>query len=158
HVVRSPLAVVLAVFAAIALLGALVESRTSSSPATTTTEKPKPNPNRVVTLKGPLQGALLIADRGNDRIIVVDPHGRTLWSFPTARDKANGIHLVYDDDTFVEPGGKALVTNEEDNGDILSIDIKTHRVTNLFGVPGPQAGTHGGYAGPPSTHLNWPDD
>jgi outer membrane protein assembly factor BamB len=154
--VRSPLAIVLAVLAAIALVGALVQQRTSASPATTTTEKPKANPNRVITHKGPLQGALLIADRGNDRIIVVDPHGRTLWYFPTARDRARGTHLVYDDDTFVEPGGKALVTNEEDNGDILSIDIKTHRVTNLFGVAGPQAGTHG-YAGPPN-RLNWPDD
>jgi outer membrane protein assembly factor BamB len=144
------------VLAAIALLGALVQSRASSSPATTTTEKPKPDPNRVVAHKGPLQGGLLIADRGNDRIILVDPHGRTLWRFPTARDRAKGIHLVYDDDTFVQPGGKALVTNEEDNGDILSIDIKTHRVTRLFGVPGPQAGTHG-YAGPPN-RLNWPDD
>jgi outer membrane protein assembly factor BamB len=156
--VRSRLAVVLAVLAAIALLGAFAENRSasSSSPATTTTEKPKPDPNRVVVHKGPLQGAMLIADRGNDRIILVDPHGRTLWRFPTARDKANGIHLVYDDDTFVQPGGKALVTNEEDNGDILSINIKTHRVTSLFGTPGPQPGTHGEPGSP--NLLNWPDD
>ncbi len=154
---RSPLAIVLAALAAVALLGAFVEQhRTSASPAATTTTKPKPNPNRVVTHKGPLQGAILIADRGNDRIILVDPQGRTLWRFPTARDKANGIHLVYDDDTFVQPGGKALVTNEEDNGDILSINIKTHRVTNLFGTPGPQPGTHGEPSSP--NLLNWPDD
>ena len=152
----SRLAIVLAVLAAIALLGALVQSKGSGSPGSTTSTKPKPNPNRVVKSKGPLQGAILIADRGNDRILLVDSRRRTLWSFPTAADRARGIHLVYDDDTFVEPGGKALVTNEEDNGDILSINIKTHRVTNLFGVPGPQAGTQG-YAGPPN-HLNWPDD
>lgn len=148
-------AIILAVLAAAALLGALAQQSRSDSAATTT---PKPNPNRVIIHKGPLQGALLIADRGNDRIILVDPHRRTIWRFPTARDRANGVHLVYDDDTFVQPGGKALVTNEEDNGDILSINIKTHRVTNLFGVPGPQAGTSGAYAGSPATHLNWPDD
>src|SRR5580765_2983681 len=111
------LAIVLSALSAIALVGALVQSRSSASstPGTTTTQKPGPNPNRVITHRGPLQGGLLIADRGNDRIILVDPHGRMLWHFPTARDRAKGIHLVYDDDTFVQPGGKALVTNEEDN-------------------------------------------
>jgi outer membrane protein assembly factor BamB len=154
---RSRLAVVLAVLAAIALVGALAQrshGRSATPPATTT--KPKPNPNRVVTPKGPLPGALLIADRGNDRILLVDPHRRTLWSFPTAHDRALQRKLVFDDDTFVEPGGKALVTNEEDHGDILSIDIGTHRVTRLFGVPGPQAGP--GRSAGPAYKLNWPDD
>jgi hypothetical protein len=154
---RSRLAVVLAVLAAIALVGALVHRSSSGNAAdTTTTMKAKPDPNRVVTLPGPLQGGLLIADRGNDRILLVDPSRHILWRFPTAADRRLGRRLVFDDDTFVEPGGKALVTNEEDNGDILSIDIATHRVTRLFGVPGPQAGP-GRYAGPPN-QMNWPDD
>jgi hypothetical protein len=154
---RSRLAVVLAVLAAAALVGALFQrSSGHGATPTTTTSKPKPNPNRVVTPKGPLPGALLIADRGNDRILLVDPQRRTLWSFPTAHDRALQRKLVFDDDTFVQPGGKALVTNEEDHGDILSIDIATHRVTRLFGVPGPQAG-QGASAGP-ANHLNWPDD
>jgi hypothetical protein len=154
---RSRLAVVLAVLAAIALVGALVQrSGTKRAADTTTSTKSKLDPNRVVTLPGPLQGGLLIADRGNDRILLVDPRRRSLWRFPTAADRAQGRRLVFDDDTFVEPGGEALVTNEEDHGDILSIDIKSHRVTRLFGVPGPQAGTSG-QAGPPN-HLNWPDD
>jgi PQQ-like domain len=149
--VRSRLAIVLAVLAAIALLGALVQQRTSSSSATTTTTaKSKLNPNRVITHKGPLPGALLIADRGNDRILVVDSRGRWLWHFPTRQDRRRGEHLVFDDDTFVQPGGKALITNEEDHQDILSINIKTHHATNLFGVPG--------VVGHDSTHLDWPDD
>jgi hypothetical protein len=155
---RSRLAVVLAVLAAVALVGALFQRSSGHGAAapTTTTSKPKPNPNRVVTPKGPLPGALLIADRGNDRILLVDSHRRVLWSFPTAHDRALQRQLVFDDDTFVEPGGKALVTNEEDHGDILSIDIATHRVTRLFGVPGPQAGP--GQSAGPSYKLNWPDD
>jgi hypothetical protein len=112
--------------------------------------------NTPVTIHGPLPGALLIADRGNNRILLVDPSRKTLWRFPTAADRAKGRQLVYDDDTFVEPGGKTLVTNEEDHGDILSVDVATHRVTRLFGVPGPQAGP-GASAGPPN-RLNWPDD
>jgi hypothetical protein len=149
---RSGLAVVLVVLGAIAVVGALAHrSRPSSAPATTTTSrKPKPDPNRVVTSPGPLPGGLLIADRGNDRIILVDPARQTLWRFPTAADRAEGRRLVFDDDTFVEPGGTALVTNEEDHGDILSIDIATHRVTRLYGRPGVQGGGPG--------ELNWPDD
>jgi outer membrane protein assembly factor BamB len=150
---RLRLAAVLTAIAAVAVLGALVHRPGRDSAANTTAvEKPKqkPDPNRVVTLPGPLPGALLIADRGNDRILLVDPQRRTLWSFPTAADRAQGRQLVFDDDTFVEPGGRALVTNEEDHGDILSIDIATHRVTRLFGQPGVQGGGPG--------QLNWPDD
>src|SRR5437764_6537170 len=151
---RSRLAAVLALLAAVALVGALVQrSGKGSADANTTTPtstrpKPKPNPNRVVVPRGPLPGALLIADRGNNRILLVDPHRHTLWSFPTAHDRALGRRLVFDDDTFVEPGGNALVTNEEDHGDILSIDIATHRVTRLYGRPGVNGSGPG--------EMNWP--
>ena len=155
---RSRLAVVLAVLAAVALVGALVHrsGKKDTAPTTTKATKSKLDPNRVVTARGPLPGALLIADRGNDRILLVDSHRRILWRFPTAADRARGRELVFDDDTFVQPGGQALVTNEEDNGDILSIDIATHRVTRLFGVPGPQAGP--GVSAGSANRLNWPDD
>src|SRR5215831_15327771 len=100
---RSRLAVVLAVLAAVALVGALLQRSGGhgAAPTTTAAVKPKPNPNRVVTPKGPLPGALLIADRGNDRILLVDPQRRTLWNFPTAHDRALHRKLVFDDDTFV---------------------------------------------------------
>ena len=150
---RWRLAIVLAVLAAIALIGALVHRSGKGSaapPTTTTTAKPKLNPNRVVTIPGPLPGGLLIADRGNNRILLVDPSRHTLWRFPTRHDSQLGRQLVFDDDTFVEPGGKALITNEEDHQDILSIDIKTHAVTRLYGTPGVKGG------GP--NELNWPDD
>jgi hypothetical protein len=151
---RSRLAVVLAVLAAVALVGALLHrsgNGTSSAATTTTTATtPKPNPNRVVTLPGPLQGGLLIADRGNNRILLVDTHRHILWRFPTARDRRLGRQLVFDDDTFVEPGGKAMISNEEDNQDIVSINIRTHAVTRLYGTPGVKG------SGP--NELNWPDD
>ncbi len=106
--------------------------------------------NRPVAIPGPLQGALLIADRGNDRMLLVDPSHRVLWRFPTARDIARGVKVVFDDDTFVEPGGKAVVSNEEDDQTVVSVDIKTHVVTHLYGTPGVKGN------GP--NELNWPDD
>ena len=144
---RSRLAVVLAVVAAVALAGC-----GSSHHAQPPKPKPRPKPdsNRVVTAPGPLPGGLLIADRGNDRILLVDPKRRTLWSFPTARDRANGRKLVFDDDTFVVPGGKSLITNEEENHDILLINIATHHVTDLYG--------HSGVKGSSPGYLNTPDD
>ena len=144
---RSRLAVVLAVLAVVALVGALAH-RSGGRKATTTT--PKPNPNRVVAIGGALPGGILIADRGNNRILLVDPRRRILWRFPTARDRHLGRRLVFDDDTFVEPGGKAMISNEEDHQDIVSIDIASHAVTRLYGTPGVRGG------GP--NELNWPDD
>ena len=105
--------------------------------------------NTPVHIPGPLPGALLIADRGNDRMILVDRHRRILWRFPDARDRARGVKLFFDDDTFVEPGGKAIVSNEEDDQTIVSVNIKTHRLTHLFGTPGVKGG---------GNLLDWPDD
>jgi hypothetical protein len=159
---KLPLFVVLAV-AIVAVVGVVTHRKTpqaaGKSKRLTAAQRARRREriaNTPVTIHGPLPGALLIADRGNDRILLVDPGRKVLWRFPTAADRAKGRRLVFDDDTFVEPGGKALVTNEEDHGDILSIDVASHRITRLFGVPGIQAGP-GASAGP-LNRLNWPDD
>lgn len=98
----------------------------------------------------PLPGALLIADRGNNRMLLVDAQHQVLWHFPSRRDLAKGIHLYFDDDTFVEPGGHAIVSNEEEAHTIVSVDIKTHARVHLYGTPGVRG------SGP--NELNTPDD
>jgi N-acetylneuraminic acid mutarotase len=107
-------------------------------------------PYEAAAMRPGLPGYLLIADRGNNRILVIDPQGRVVWRFPTAADVAAGRLLHFNDDTFVEPGGRSLIANEEDYGDVVSVNIRSHRITVLFGVPGVLGG------GP--THLNYPDD
>jgi outer membrane protein assembly factor BamB len=97
-----------------------------------------------------LPGYLLIADRGNNRILVVDPQGHVVWQYPNASDLAAGRRLHFNDDTFVEPGGQALIANEEDNDAIVSINIATHQLEYLFGHPG--------VAGGGRVLLNYPDD
>ncbi len=97
-----------------------------------------------------LPGYLLIADRGNNRIIVVDPRGRAAFTYPSASDLAAGRRLFFNDDTFVEPGGRYLIANEEDNHAIIQVGIRSHTLQLLFGHPG--------QAGSDSTHLNTPDD
>jgi hypothetical protein len=97
-----------------------------------------------------LPGYLLVADRGNNRIIVVDPQGRTVFRYPSAADLAAGRKLFYNDDTFVEPGGQYLIANEEDNHAIVQVGVLDHSLQVLFGHP-QQVGSD-------STHLNTPDD
>ncbi|HLY50991.1 MAG TPA: hypothetical protein VKR21_17505 [Solirubrobacteraceae bacterium] len=97
-----------------------------------------------------LPGYLLIADRGNNRILVVDPSGRVAFTYPSAADVAAGRKLFFNDDTFVEPGGRYLIANEEDNHAIVQIGIASHQLQILFGHPG--------QPGSDPTHLNTPDD
>jgi hypothetical protein len=97
-----------------------------------------------------LPGFLLIADRGNNRILVVDPQGHQAFLYPSPADIAAGRKLYYNDDTFVEPGGKALIANEEDNDQIIEVGIADHSLRVLFG--------HAGQIGSDSTHLYTPDD
>ena len=87
-------------------------------------------------MTSPLPGALLIADRGNNRMLLVDPQHRVLWHFPTARDLALGVHLDFNDDTFVEPGGtRDRLERGGGAHDRLGRHQDTPRV-HLYGTPG----------------------
>jgi hypothetical protein len=96
----------------------------------------------VVPRASPLPGALLIADRGNDRMLLVDSQHDVLWR--------SHAHLYFNDDGFVEPGGHAIVANEEEAHTIVSLNIRTQAVTHLYGTPGLRG------SGP--NELNTPDD
>jgi hypothetical protein len=100
-------------------------------------------------LPGPA-GYILIADRGNNRILVIGSQGRIVFLDPTPADIAAGRQLIYNDDTFVEPGGRALIANEEDNHAIVEVGLAGHSLKVLFGHPGE--------LGPGATHLHTPDD
>jgi hypothetical protein len=95
-------------------------------------------------------GFILIADRGNNRILVVSPQRRVVFRFPNSADLAAGRKLYFNDDTFVEPGGRALIANEEDNHAIVEVGIADHSLRVLFGHPR--------QVGRDATHLNTPDD
>jgi hypothetical protein len=97
-----------------------------------------------------LPGYLLIADRGNNRILVVNPAHQIVFKYPSAADLAAGHRLYYNDDTFVEPGGHALIANEEDNNDIVQVNLADRSLHVLFGQPG--------VAGSDATHVHTPDD
>jgi outer membrane protein assembly factor BamB len=92
---------------------------------------------------------LLIADRGNGRILAISSAGTVLWRFP-ARGSIPPGQRFSADDAFVDPGGTTIVANDEFHQVIDRIDIRTRRVVWQYGhynVPGAGIG-----------YLHNPDD
>jgi hypothetical protein len=107
--------------------------------------KPKGIAQRTLRLppiaRGPLPGYLLIADRDNNRAIIVSPSKRIVW-------QAGGLRGP--DDTFFTPGYRSVITNEEFNDTLTEVSLRTRARIWRYGhdaVPGSSPG-----------YLNTPDD
>jgi hypothetical protein len=97
-----------------------------------------------------LPGYLMIADRDNNRIIIVSPSRRIVWRFPPPRVGAGGF-LSEPDDAFVSADGRYISTNQEFNETIRVITLNRHpRIVWSYGHPA-SAGSVAGY-------LSHPDD
>ena len=102
----------------------------------------------------PLPGYLMIADRDNDRIIVVSPAKRIVWRFPGAGDLRRGQKFAGPDDAFVTPGGRSIITNEEFSDTIVRISLtRRPRVVWEYGHQGAQGSAHGYLAHPDDAYL-----
>lgn len=75
-----------------------------------------------------LPGDVLIADRSNNRLLVVDPQGRIVWSF------GNASTLPLPDDAFFSANGRQIVATEEDVDRIALIDVAKRRVVWRYGT------------------------
>lgn len=93
---------------------------------------------------------LLIADKLNNRLLIVDPRGRIRWRFPRPGDLAPGQTFRVPDDAFFTPNGKDIIATQEDDSVISVINVAKRRIVYRYGVPG-----HPG-SGP--NHLSNPDD
>ncbi len=56
-----------------------------------------------------LPGAIVIADEGNNRIVLVDANGKVQWTFPQKGDLAPGQSFKTPDDALMLPDGLQLV-------------------------------------------------
>lgn len=92
---------------------------------------------------------LLIADRGNGRLLIVDGAGRILWQFPAAGSLPPGQSFAADD-AFLAPDGRTIVANDEEHQVIDRIDVVSRRVIWQYG--------HYGRAGSAPGYLHTPDD
>jgi DNA-binding beta-propeller fold protein YncE len=97
-----------------------------------------------------LPGPVLIADKGNDRLLVVNAGGQVLWQWPQPGDLAPGQTFRVPDDAFLTPDGKDVVATQEDDFVVTEIDIATRKIVWRYGTPG--------VAGSAPGRLDNPDD
>lgn len=113
--------------------------------------QPTPIPGPMLAQGNPsaLPGILMVADRGNNRIIELDPRGNIVWQFPPAGYQG-AIPWDQPDDAFYSPDGHEITTNEEFEHTIQVIDRSSREVTWSYGTPYKPG------SGP--DHVNGPDD
>ncbi len=83
-----------------------------------------------------LPGPLLIADKLNNRLLIVDPQGHIRWSWPQPGDLAPGQTFQIPDDAFFSPDGHYIIATEEDDYVITVIDVRTGKIVWRYGHPG----------------------
>ncbi len=98
----------------------------------------------------PFSGRLLIADRGNNRLLLVTANKQVTWTFPSAATPAPPQGFYFPDDAFFAKSGTAIITNQEDQDTIIEISFPDGKVLASYGHPN-QPGSAPGY-------LNQPDD
>jgi hypothetical protein len=92
---------------------------------------------------------VLIADRSNNRLLVVDPQGRIVWRFP--QPGRGGLPLP--DDAFFSPNGRQIVVTEEDADAVTLIDVASHRIVWRYGALGVPGSGHNRLAHPDDAML-----
>ena len=96
----------------------------------------------------------MIADRDNNRIIVVAPDHRVVWRFPRPGEITPGQSFAGPDDAFLTPSGRAIITNEEFSNTIAEIALGPHpRIVWSYGHAGIQGSSRGYLAHPDDAYV-----
>lgn len=98
----------------------------------------------------PFTGTLLIADRGNNRLLAMGPNRAITWVYPSASKPAPPGGFYFPDDAFFIRHGTGIISNEENNHTIVEIGYPSGKILFQYGHPG-IPGTAPGY-------LDQPDD
>jgi len=95
-------------------------------------------------------GKLLVADRGANRLLLLNDENTIVWRYPSASSPPPPGGFYFPDDAFFVRGGSAIITNQEQNNTIDLIAFPSGNVVWSYGHPG-TTGSAPGY-------LNEPDD
>jgi len=98
----------------------------------------------------PYAGTLLIADRGNDRLIALNAARQLTWAYPSASMPPPPGGFYFPDDAFFFGKGTGIISNQEDNHTIVEIGYPSGKLLWQYGHPG-VPGAQPGY-------LDQPDD
>jgi hypothetical protein len=135
--------------AAVVVTGVLAESKgRTSTTMTTVLASPRHRSTPILRPPGPIPGFMLIADRGNNRMLLIDSSGRVYWRYPRAGGGA--LPFVFDDDTFFSPNLRAVISNQEDQDTIQVISFPQGGLLWHYGHVNVKSGAPG--------YLNTPDD
>jgi hypothetical protein len=93
---------------------------------------------------------LLIADRGNDRLLVLDPGDTVAWTYPSVYAAPPPGGFYFPDDAFFARNGSEIISNQEQNETIVIIGFPSGKVLWSYGHP-----LHNGTA---PGYLYEPDD
>ena len=102
----------------------------------------------------PLPGYLMIADRDNNRIVIVNPGKAIVWRFPSPGALRPGQVFAGPDDAFLSADRTSIITNEEfsDTVAVLSLTRHPHLVWE-YGHPDVQGSASGYLAHPDDAYL-----
>ena len=93
---------------------------------------------------------LLIADRGNNRLLLLDDQMHQVWQYPSAASPRDPLRFYFPDDAFFAGHGTAILSNQEQNQTIVKIAYPSGKMLWSYGHP-----RHPGTA---PGHLHEPDD
>ena len=93
---------------------------------------------------------LLIADRGNNRLLLLTDTMHVAWKYPSAKAPRDPLQFYFPDDAFFINHGTAIISNQEQNNTIVEIGYPSGKIIWSYGHPR-QAGTGRDY-------LSEPDD
>jgi len=93
---------------------------------------------------------LLIADRGNNRLLLLTDTMHVAWRYPSARVPRDPLRFYFPDDAFFIKHGTAIISNQEQNDTVVEIAYPSGKIIWSYGHPR-QPGTAPGY-------LYEPDD
>lgn len=112
---------------------------------------PKVTPQGVQLLRPPglIPGYLLIADRGNNRVLLVDFRKRILWRYPKVGHLPR-MPFHFDDDVFFGPRFDRIISNQEDQHTIQIVSFPGGRLLWRYG--------HVNVSGSSRGFLHTPDD
>jgi len=98
----------------------------------------------------PFRGTLLIADRGNDRLVALDPARDLVWHYPSATMPPPPGGFYFPDDAFFVRHGTGIISNQEDNDTIVVIGYPSGKLLWQYGHPRAPGSAPG--------YLDQPDD
>ena len=98
----------------------------------------------------PYSGTLLIADRGNDRLIAMNSARQLTWTYPSPTMPAPPGGFYFPDDAFFFNHGTGIISNQEDNHTIVEIGYPSGKLLWQYGHPGVPGSLPG--------YLDQPDD